>query len=152
MVDVNAMQNYLDQALRNEFFFLDSIQSQRAGKRVLITVVIDCLRPLTLNDVAQASRIIDEKLEGQDFLGQTPYTLEVTTRGVDAGLEKPHHYALNIGRLVNVTFDDGRIETYRIASADEFSFTSDENVTVFFNDITLAKVQIEFNRKAHDEN
>lgn len=152
MVDINAIKNYLDQALKNEFFFLDSIQSQRAGKRVLLTVAIDCLRPLTLDEVAQASRIIDEKLEGQAFLGQTPYTLEVTTRGVDAGLEKPHHYALNIGRLVDVTFDDSRLETYRIASADDVSFTSDEGITVFFNDIKLAKVQIEFNRKAHDEN
>ena len=43
---------------------------------------------------------MSKELDANDALGEQPYTLEVTSRGVDRPLTLPRHWARNIGRLV----------------------------------------------------
>ena len=48
-------------------------------------------------------RVLDES----DVMGEQPYTLEVTSRGVDRPLTLPRHWRRNADRLVEVTLADG---------------------------------------------
>ena len=46
-------------------------------------------------------------LDDSDVMGEQPYTLEVTSRGVDRPLTLPRHWRRNADRLVKVTLADG---------------------------------------------
>ncbi|MFZ9308836.1 MAG: ribosome maturation factor RimP [Candidatus Nanopelagicales bacterium] len=151
MVDANVVRDYLDGALSLETFFIDSVQAQKAGKRTLLTVAIDSFEQLTLDEIARASRVIDGLLEVADIVKEASYTLEVTSRGVEAPLVRPHHFILNIGRLVRIKLISGTEQTLRIQSANDDSLMSSDGEVLQYSDIESAFVQIEFNRKSHDE-
>ena len=68
-----------------------------AGKRRLVRVWIDRdveasgdstspTPPLSLDEVADATRVVSEALDETDAMGEQPYTLEVTSPGVDRPL------------------------------------------------------------------
>ena len=46
-------------------------------------------------------------LDESDVMGEMPYTLEVTSRGVDRPLTLPRHWRRNEDRLVKATLADG---------------------------------------------
>lgn len=151
MVNADAVKSYLDAALLDETFFIDSLQAQVAGKRLLVTISLDSLSPLTLDEIARASRLIGQFLDDTDVIGPNAYTLEVTSRGVDAPLVKPHHFIHNIGRIVNLSRIDGKHEVVRIKSATDNSFTTTEGEVIEYRGLESAFVQIEFNRKSSNE-
>jgi ribosome maturation factor RimP len=80
-----------------------------------------------------------------------PYTLEVTSRGVDRPLTLPRHWRRNEDRLVKATLADGTSLTGRILSSDDAAVTLDVDGArreVAYADVAKALVQIEFNRKS----
>jgi ribosome maturation factor RimP len=107
-----------------------------AGKRRLVRIWIDRVldtdagptttptEPLSLDEVADATRAVGEALDEADAMGEQPYTLEVTSPGVDRPLTEPRHHRRNVGRLVTLTPLEGPPVTGRLVSAD------DEGVTV----------------------
>lgn len=145
---------------------LEAVELTPAGKRRVLRIAVDTDGGLTLDDVASATKVIDRVLEddGPDgaakALGELPYTLEVTSRGVDRPLTLPRHWRRNEGRLVKVSLADDATVTGRIGASD------DEGVDlavdggerrVAYSDVRKALVQIEFNRKdtkndTNDEN
>ena len=54
-----------------------------------------------------------------DVMGEAPYTLEVTSPGIDRPLTLPRHWRRNVDRLVKVDADDGAAVTGRIAGSDD---------------------------------
>ena len=52
-------------------------------------------------------------------MGEQPYTLEVTSRGVDRPLTLPRHWRRNADRLVKVTLAAGETFTGRIVESDD---------------------------------
>ena len=91
-------------------------------------------------------------------MGDTPFTLEVTSPGVDRPLTKPRHFAKNFDRLLKVTQIDGVIVTGRILANSETGVTltvtekkESKEVTIALSDIKRAQVEIEFNRKDSDK-
>lgn len=134
---------------------VEAVELTPAGKRRVLRVAIDQDGGVTLDDVADAAREIDRVLEESDVMGELPYTLEVTSRGVDRPLTLPRHWRRNEDRLVKITLveDDGGEElqiTGRIVASAEESVTLDVDGStreVPYADIAKALVQIEFNRK-----
>lgn len=151
MLNAEAVKALLDTALLDEAFFVDTVHVQPAGKRFLVTIALDSFSPLTLDEIARASRIIGTLLDEAEETGQSPYTLEVTSRGVDAPLIKPHHFIHNIGRLVSLTTTDGKQEVVRIKDATEDSFTTTDDKVIAYSELESAFVQIEFSRKSSHE-
>jgi ribosome maturation factor RimP len=83
-------------------------------------------------------------------MGEQPYTLEVTSRGVDRPLTLPRHWRRNASRLVKVTTTDGETVSGRILESDDDAVTIDVDGTrreVGYADVAKALVQVEFNRK-----
>jgi ribosome maturation factor RimP len=137
----------LTPAVRDAGFVLEEVKVTPAGKRRIIAVIIDGLeRNPSLDEVTVVSRIVSEILDNYSQLGEMPFTLEVTTPGVDRPLTQPRHWRKNIGRLVKVTPIEGEIFTSRILSVSETSVTLEDR-DIEFSRIKRAQVEIEFNRK-----
>lgn len=142
---------------------VEAVELTPAGKRRVLRVALDADGGLTLDDVASATKVIDGLLEsdgpegGAAVMGEMPYTLEVTSRGVDRPLTLPRHWRRNEGRLVKlvrVANDDGSAGAEvvgRIGASDDEGVTldvADADVRLRYPDIAKAWVQIEFNRKS----
>jgi ribosome maturation factor RimP len=131
---------------------VEAVDVTPAGKRRVLRVAVDKDGGVTLDDVADATRSVSEVLDASDVMGEMPYTLEVTSRGVDRPLTLPRHWRRNADRLVKVTPVEGEPLTGRITTCDETSVTLDVDGAprvLPYADIAKALVQIEFNRK-HD--
>ena len=72
--------------------FLEDINLVRAGKKSLLTVIVDGESGLNLDQVTEISRQISEIVEALPELGETPFTLEVTSPGIDRPLTVPRHW------------------------------------------------------------
>ena len=138
---------------------LDELELTPAGKRRVVRVTVDGDGPKghgpDLDQIADATRAISAHLDESDTLGEQPYTLEVSSRGVSRPLTRPAHYRRNAGRLVQLTLNSGAEVTGRISAADERCVTLDVDgvpATHEFNEIGKAVVQIEMNRRLDDQN
>jgi ribosome maturation factor RimP len=133
---------------------LESVELTPAGKRRILRVAVDKDGGVTLDDVADATREVSGVLDESDVMGEQPYTLEVTSRGVDRPLTLPRHWRRNADRLVKVSLTGGEELTGRIVSSDDRAVELDVDGTrreVAYTDVAKALVQIEFNRPTAKE-
>jgi ribosome maturation factor RimP len=133
---------------------VEAVEITPAGKRRILRIAVDKDGGVTLDDVADATRQISSVLDESDAMGEQPYTLEVTSRGVDRPLTLPRHWRRNVDRLVKVTTTDGETLEGRIATSDDGAACIDVAGTIreiAYADIARALVQIEFNRPGSKE-
>jgi ribosome maturation factor RimP len=81
---------------------LEAVKITSAGRRVVLRIVIDADGGVSLDDIADVSREVSAKLDANNAMGEAPYTLEVTSPGVDRPLTQPRHWRRAAGRLVVV--------------------------------------------------
>jgi ribosome maturation factor RimP len=79
---------------------LESVRVTPAGRRRVLRVVVDADGGVSLDDIALASRELSIKLDDSAAMGDLPYTLEVSSPGVDRPLTQPRHWRRAAGRLV----------------------------------------------------
>lgn len=140
-----------------------------AGKRRLVRILLDRIVAMdtattepvalvTLDEVAEATRVVSDELDATNVMGEQPYVLEVSSPGTDRPLTEPRHFARNVGRLVAITLDDGSKIAGRLTSADATEIVvtpeqggkkagghaSAEPTRLEYPTITSAKVQVEF--------
>lgn len=144
-------------ALHQAGYFLEDVNLVTPGNHRIVTVIVDGESSLNLDQVTVASKLVSELLDEAPFMGETPFTLEVTSPGIDRPLTLPRHFTKNVTRLVKVTQNDGAVVTGRIASNTDRDLTltvvekkETKEVIIALADIKRAVVEIEFNRK--DEN
>lgn len=130
-------------ALSNLGFYLEDVVITTAGRRSMITVIVDGDTHLSLDQVTQVTKAIGEIIENIQSLGQSPFTLEVTSPGLDRPLTKPRHWRKNINRLVKVVLLDGKEIKGRVRDSTQISATIDEQV-INLADIKRATLEIEF--------
>src|SRR6266702_756313 len=107
---------------------LESVRVSAAGRRRLLRVVVDSDRGVSLDDAATISRKLSAALDAAPVMGDFPYTLEVSSPGVDRPLTDPRHWRRAVGRLVQVTATDARdVGTIsgRVVAADGDGVTLD---------------------------
>jgi ribosome maturation factor RimP len=141
--------------LKEMGFDVEAVEVTPAGKRRVLRVAVDQDGGVTLDDVADATREVSRVLDDSDVMGEMPYTLEVTSRGVDRPLTLPRHWRRNQDRLVKATLADGGEVTGRVVGSDETAVTLDvdgDRREVAYADVAKALVQIEFNRKSDTSN
>ena len=125
---------------------LEEVQVQTPGKHRFVTVIVDSETGLNLDQVTEISREVSALMDAATFMGEAPYTLEVTSPGLDRPLTAPRHFRKNIDRLVKIIKTDGVICKGRIASVTDTEVTLD-CCTVALADVKRALVEVEFNRK-----
>jgi ribosome maturation factor RimP len=123
--------------------YLEELTITTAGKVKILTVIVDSDAHLNLDQVTAVTKEISLVIEGLPVLGDTAFTLEVTSPGLDRPLTKPRHWRKNLDRLVKITMTSGQVIEGRIGAATETSVLVDEN-TVSFEDIKRAVLEIEF--------
>jgi ribosome maturation factor RimP len=100
---------------------LESVRVSAAGRRRLLRVIVDSDQGVSLDDAAAISRELSGALDTVAVMGDFPYTLEVSSPGVDRPLTDPRHWRRAVGRLVQVTVTDGgqsEAISGRVAAAD----------------------------------
>jgi ribosome maturation factor RimP len=132
---------------------LEAVELTPAGKRRVLRIAVDQDGGVTLDELAVATKQVDAVLEASDVMGEMPYLLEVTSRGVDSPLTLPRHWRRNADRLVKVTLVEGDEVTGRIVESDDAKVLLDadgDQRQLAYADIAKARVQIEFNRRRDD--
>lgn len=132
---------------------VEAVEVTPAGKRRVLRVAVDGDDGVTLDTVAEATRVVSDVLDHSEVMGEHPYTLEVTSRGVDRPLTLPRHWRRNADRLVKVTTTGGETFVGRIATSGETSADLDvagSGRTVAYADVAKAVIQVEFNRKSEE--
>jgi ribosome maturation factor RimP len=128
---------------------LESVRVSAAGRRRLLRVVVDSDRGVGLDDAAAVSREMSLVLDKHLVMGDFPYTLEVSSPGVDRPLTEPRHWRRAKGRLVTVTLTLGEALTGRIVQADADGVILDtEGVHSRFpyDVLGAGAIQVEFGR------
>ncbi|WP_432485097.1 ribosome maturation factor RimP [Kineococcus esterisolvens] len=101
---------------------LEEVSVSTAGRRRVVRVVVDLAGEepgeVDLEAVAVVSAAVSETLDSSDVLGAAPYTLEVTSPGVDRPLTAPRHWARARGRLVRAVLAGGGELLGRVESVD----------------------------------
>ena len=153
MSRVNPDGSRIADALRDQLsalnLDLEAVELTPAGKRRVLRVAVDRDGGVTLDDIADATRAVSGVLDDTDLMGETPYTLEVTSRGVDRPLTEARHWRRNRDRLVRVSLLDGTQITGRVGDSDDTGVTLDVDGTprrLGYDEVGKALVQIEFNR------
>jgi ribosome maturation factor RimP len=145
---------------------LEGVKIASAGRRRVLRVIVDADGGVSLDDIAEISREISARLDAKNAMGDAPYTLEVSSPGVDRPLTQPRHWRRAIGRLVLVQVaDDNQLSqqdppaghvshTARVIDADQERVTLDidgARRTVRYDDLGPGRVQIEFGRLSDEE-
>jgi ribosome maturation factor RimP len=81
---------------------LELVRLTVAGKRRQLRIVVDSDQGVSHNDLDGVSRKISAVLDASNALGDVPYTLEISSPGVDRPLTEPRHWRRARGRLVRV--------------------------------------------------
>jgi ribosome maturation factor RimP len=154
----DQVSELISPALHQAGYFLEDVNIVSPGQHRIVTVIVDGVSGLNLDQVTVASKLVSELLDAASFMGETPFTLEVTSPGIDRPLTLPRHFAKNADRLLKVTKNDGVVVMGRIRSNTEIDVTLEgaekkevKEVTVALADIKRATVEIEFNRKDGDK-
>ncbi|WP_245856926.1 ribosome maturation factor RimP [Actinoalloteichus hoggarensis] len=143
---------------------LDSLDVVRAGSRRVVKVVVDAEDGIGLDEVASASRAVSAALDAADAEpqdgGETgalfggPYTLEVTSPGVDRPLTRPRHWRRARRRLVSARLVAGGELTGRVGACDEEGVTLLVDRTLrrlAYSEVERATVEIEFRPPAEED-
>lgn len=116
--DTNARLSALAQECAREHGLdAESVTLTPAGKRRVLAVVVDTditglaptdatspVESVDLDAVAEVTRSLSARLDQEDVLGETPYTLEVSSPGIGRRLTEFTHYRRNVGRKVRLQF------------------------------------------------
>jgi len=154
----DQISEHITPALHQAGYFLEDVNLVSPGQHRIVTVIVDGESALNLDQVTVASKLVSELLDEATFMGETPFTLEVTSPGIDRPLTLPRHFAKNNDRLLKVTKNDGTVITGRICANtySDVTLTVTEKkdvkeVVISLSDIKRAQVEIEFNRKEDDK-
>lgn len=136
---------------------LDELAITPMGKRKVLRITVDGdgndgKGPL-LDDISAASRQLSAALDGSDAVGNAPYTLEVSSRGVSKPLTEVKHYRRNAGRLVKLILAESEV-TGRIveATGDDVRIDVEGQEQSFaLDEIRKAVVQVEMSKNRRNE-
>jgi len=166
MATAEQIRPDLETALAPSGLVLEDVTVTPAGRRRVVKVLVDRdlpaepdlvsepTEPLSLDEVADATRAVGDALDTSDAMGEQPYTLEVSSPGVGRPLTDPRHFRRNVGRLLEVHLADREV-TGRLTAASTTEATLEvagtkkdpsRSETLAYADVTKAVVQVEFAR------
>ncbi|MBK8757589.1 MAG: ribosome maturation factor RimP [Actinomycetales bacterium] len=142
---------------------VEDLSVQAAGRRRVVRVAVGAdladltdhdttsrIAPLSLDEIADATRVVSDTLDAAGTMGETAYVLEVSSPGVDRPLQHWRHWRRNVGRLVVATRPDGSSVRGRIlavaADTVELTVEGGAGLTLPLAELTRARVEVEFGR------
>ncbi len=144
----------LTEVVRRAGFDLEEVDVRPAGRRRLVRAIVDSDDGVGLDEIADLSRAISAALDDQDAVLGGPYTLEVTSPGVDRPLTLPRHWRRARSRLVEARLQDGSSLDGRVGQAGDeaVDLLVDGRVRrLNYPDVARAVVQVEFREPPAEE-
>jgi ribosome maturation factor RimP len=167
-VDPADLARLLEPVISAAGMDLEAVRVSPAGRRMLLRLVVDADGGVGLDQIAEVSREVSARLDGSDVMGDVPYTLEVSSPGIDRPLTEPRHWRRAQGRLVSVSLaatDDNAPSVPaaaarpaptlhgRVLVADDTGVTLDvdgDRAEFDYDELGPGRVQVEFGRVAED--
>jgi ribosome maturation factor RimP len=144
---MNKITQIVENYLSSDLILMDISEDTRGN---FIRVVIDAERPVTLDDTTNLSKKL--RNDGElDIRFPDGFRLEVTTPGLDKGLESPFQFRKNIDRKLKITFSNGdgtQTITGTLIDANNtcvYLKESGQEFSLRYDQINSAKVLISFN-------
>lgn len=128
---------------------LEDVTVTPAGKRRLLRVIVDGDDGVSLDKVADVSRLVSQALDDSDVMGGSAYVLEVSSPGVDRPLTEPRHWRRARGRLVKADLRDGTTCEGRILAVDGSGVQLEAEGgprRLGWDELVKGRVQVEFRR------
>jgi ribosome maturation factor RimP len=140
--DAERLTTLLEPVAGSAGMDLESVRISAAGRRWLLRIVVDADNGPGLDEIALVSRAMSAELDASGVMGETAYTLEVSSPGVDRPLTEPRHWRRAVGRLVRAPLAQGRVVA---AGADVVTLDIDGQQREFgYRDLGPGRVQVEF--------
>jgi ribosome maturation factor RimP len=161
--DTDRLAHLLEPVVHALNMDLEGVRVSSAGRRRVLRVFVDADGGVSLDDIALASRELSIRLDDATLMGDLPYTLEVSSPGIDRPLTLPRHWRRAIGRLVVVPLnrdadDHGgngvRSAEGRIVASSDIGVTLEHDGTVreyTYAELGPGRVQVEFGHFSDDE-
>ncbi|MCY7359469.1 MAG: ribosome maturation factor RimP [Rudanella sp.] len=109
MNDVAKITELLQPYLNNDHFYVVEVKVAGArGGKLKVTLLLDSDEGITIEECASISRQLGNQLEEMEFFGEAPFTLEVSSPGVDFPLTQARQFRRNISRTLSLTQLDGK--------------------------------------------
>jgi len=141
--------------LKEDQFLVDIVHKGAYGSQKLL-VLVDSDSGLTIDDCAQISRNLSDKLEEEDLF-DSKYHLEVSSPGLDHPIHLTRQFKKNIGRSIEVQTNEGNemVGKLKVVENDFIELQQNnlkkggrhsklEKIRLSFSDIKTAKVLISF--------
>ncbi len=118
----SKIEELLEPFLENGRIFVVSVQipAGRITKKILI--LIDSDAGIMVDECADISRKLGDKIEEIELF-EDPYTLEVSSPGVDFPLSSQRSYQKNVGRILKVLQQDGTETTGKLEAVTQTHIT-----------------------------
>lgn len=143
--------------VRERGYDLEDVNVVAAGKHSAVRIMVDREEGIDLDALPELSREISDAFDAVTDFGEAPYTLEVTTPGIDRPLTEARHWRRARGRKVRIELADGKFDG-RVGVLDGDSVTvviKEKGVlstrSVALSDVVKAVVQVEFSRPSAEE-
>ena len=113
---------YAERFLKDSEYFVVEIVRGSSNRKTKISVFLDADSSVAIEKCAEVSRYVTNRVdEEMDF--EEPYTIEVSSAGLDKPLTLKRQYVKNIGRNVEVLMIDGEKIEGNLKSVEEDSIT-----------------------------
>jgi ribosome maturation factor RimP len=151
--DQARLREVVEEVVTAAGYDLEELTVVPAGRRRLLKVVLDSDDGVDLDEAAQVSRAISERLDALDAadpMGAAAYTLEVTSPGIGRPLTLPRHFRRAQGRLLAITAADGSTLLGRVLAAQDdgvdllVGSSGIEPRRMSYPEIAKARVEVEF--------
>jgi len=116
-----TLKNIIESLLEGSEIHLVDLSVSPRGKKQMLEVFVDTEAGITADELAVFSRGLEEEIEKRsDF--NLPYTLEVSSPGLERPVRFPWQYRRHTGRQVNVAYrkaDEQMVHTGEIVEVDD---------------------------------
>ena len=103
---IESIKPVIEKKLTSMGLELYELKCIKAGSRLILRIFIDKDSSVTVDDCEKASHEISILLDVENF-SQTPYTLEVSSPGIDRPLTTEKEFRRLVGNDIRVHFKEG---------------------------------------------
>jgi ribosome maturation factor RimP len=128
---------------------VESVRVSRVGKQRQLVIIVDSDRGVSHDDLTDISHQLSALLDASNAMGETPYSLEVSSPGVSRPMVQPRHWRRAAGRLVKVKVSGEGALVGRVLAADDDGVTLDVDGSkrqLEYGVLGPGTMQVEFNR------
>ena len=143
--------------VRDRGYDLEDVNVVAAGKHSAVRIMVDRDEGIDLDALPELSREISDVFDAVSDFGEAPYTLEVTTPGIDRPLTEARHWRRARGRKVRIELAEGKVDG-RVGLLDGDAVTvviKEKGVlstrSIVLTEVVKAVVQVEFSKPTAEE-